>query len=58
MTVIDSEERALWPLMSFVLFALRLHDVQNDRNSVFVVVADDALVRVCAITSHETVTFV
>lgn len=42
MAVIDPEKRALRPVLA--LFGLRLHDIENDRHAVFVVVPDDPLV--------------
>ena len=44
MTVVNSEEGASRPLVD--LLELRLNDVENDADSVFVVVPDDALMSV------------
>ena len=55
MTIKDTEEAYLGPLDRQTLLALRLEDIQNYRHSVFVVVADDALIRVgCVAFDHAT----
>ena len=45
MSIEDSEKAALWPVLD-ILLGLWLHDVEHDADPVFVVVPDDALVRV------------
>jgi len=46
MAVEDAEETDLGPLDLLVAFVLGLEDIQNYAHPVFVVVSDDALVRV------------
>ena len=53
MPVIHSEEGAAGPVSR--LLELRLNDVQDDRDAVLVVVADDALMRVGCIGSYHAV---
>ena len=53
MTIVHAEEGALGPL--FVLPLLRLHDIQDYRNSVFVVSSNKSLVGVCSVASHDAV---
>ena len=53
MTIIHSEERALWP---FFLGAMsRLHYVKNDGHSVFVVVPYDSLVGVGCVRPYYSI---
>lgn len=54
MAIVDSEKRSLWPKLD-VFFVLRLHDVQNDRDSVFVVVPDYPLVCVGSVGLNDAV---
>ena len=49
MAIEDSKEANLWPLGGQVLFWLGLENVQNDGDSVFVVVSDDTLIGVGSI---------
>ena len=49
----DSEEAALWPILD-ILLGLRLHDIEDDADPVFVVVSDDALVCVGSIADDMT----
>lgn len=56
MAIEDAEKRAPGPALEIFL-AFRLHYVQNDRNSIFVVIADKALVRVGCVRSDHSVAF-
>lgn len=58
MTIIYAKERALGPLLIFVVLRLWLHNVENDGYAILVVITHDTLVSVRAITSHKTVPFV
>ena len=55
--IVDAEKGAFRPLGTAVLLRFRLHDVEDNGHSVFVVVADDALVGVCAVGCDDTVAF-
>ena len=55
MTVIHREERASWPF--FNLLELGLDYIQNDRNSVFVIIPDDSLMGVGRIAAHHSILF-
>lgn len=48
MAVVDSEDLDLWPLvlLDLVLFAIRLNNIQNDCNPVFIYFSDEAHVGV------------
>ena len=58
MPVIDAEEGALWPLLALIVLRLWLHDVENDGDSVFVVVSDDTLIGIGSISCHQTIPLV
>ena len=53
MAVIDSEEGALGP--DFVLTVLWLHDVEDDGDSVLVVIPDETLVSIGGICPHDPI---
>ena len=53
MAVVDCEERASWPLI--YILKLWLDDIQDNGNSIFIVVSDDSLVSVCTITAHDSI---
>jgi hypothetical protein len=53
MTVIYRKKRAPGPEID--LFKLGLYDVQNNRDSIFIVVPNHALVRVSSISDHHSV---
>ena len=53
----DTEEADLRPLNLQVLLALRLQDVQDDRNSVLIIVSDDALIGVCGVRFDDSTLF-
>ena len=53
----DAEEADLRPLNLQVLLALWLQDVQDDRDSVLIVVPDDALVSVCGVRFDNSTLF-
>jgi len=54
--IIDPEIGAFGPVTE-VFLALGLHDVEDDGDPVFVVVANDALVRICSVGSDGAVAF-
>ena len=49
----DSEEADLRPLNVEVLFALRLEDVEDDRNAIFVVISDNSLISVSSVRFNQ-----
>jgi hypothetical protein len=51
--VIDGKERASGP--NIYLLELGLDDVQNDADSVFIVVANHALVRICCVSGDNAI---
>ena len=53
MSIEDAKEGALGPRVTFLV--LWLHDVQDYRNTIFVVVADYALVDVSSVCSQDPV---
>ena len=53
MAVINSEEGASWPV--FNLLELRLDNIQNNRDSIFVIIPDNTLMCICSITANNTV---
>lgn len=54
--IVHSEEGTCWPRL--VLSMLRFHNVQDYRNSVFVVIAYEALVGVGCVGSHDAIPLV
>lgn len=54
-TVVDAEEGALGPF--FVFAGCGFDDVEDDADSVFVVVSDQALMGVCGVGSDDPVAF-
>lgn len=55
MAVVNTEERTFGPLLS--LPGLWLNDVQDNADSVLVVVSNKALVRIGCVCSHDAVPF-
>lgn len=53
MSIIDSEEGTLGPLL--VLSVLRLHNIQNNGDSVLIIRPYESLVSVCSVRSHDPV---
>lgn len=53
MAIIDSKEGASGPEVD--LLELRLDDVENDRDAIFIVVSDHALVGVCGIRDNNSI---
>lgn len=53
MPVVDGEEGAPGPILN--LLELRLDDVEDDGNAIFIVVSHDALVRVCRVAADDAV---
>jgi len=54
MSVEDAEKGAFGPDVH-VFFGWRLHNIQNDADTVFVVVTDDSLVGVCSVPHYTSV---
>jgi hypothetical protein len=55
MTIEDSKEANLRPLYSLrKCLSLRLHDIQNDTHSIFVVVSDNTLVGIGRVRLHDS----
>ena len=48
-TIKYSKKADLGPLSLEVILVLRLHDVEDDADSVFVIVSYDALIRICSV---------
>ena len=60
MAIIYSEKGADWPRLSLLchwtfLTLFRLHDIEDDRNPVFVVVTDETLMGVGGIPSNHSI---
>jgi len=55
MTVINSKITAFWPVL--MLSVLWLYYVEDNGNSVFVVVADKTLIGISCICSYDTISF-
>lgn len=53
MAVVDSKEGTSWPVLG--LLKLGLDDVEDDADSVFVVVPDDPLVGVSSVRNYHSV---
>lgn len=55
MTVEDTEEADLGPIHCQVLFAFRLEDIENNRDSILIIVPNNTLIRVCCVAfDHAT----
>ena len=54
--IVDAEEGTRWP--RFVLSMLRLHYIEDDGNSVFVVITNQALVRVGGVGPYNAITLI
>lgn len=54
-SIVDPEEGAFWPLLPRKLFRLRLHNVEDDGYSIFVIIPDDSLVCIGAVSCHDPV---
>ena len=57
MAIIDAKEGAFWPLTTSELLRLWFHYIQDNGNSVFVVISNDALVCVCTVRCNDTIAF-
>jgi len=53
MAIEDPEESTLWPVVT--LFTGRLHDVQDYRHSIFIIVSDHSLIGVGRIPRDDSV---
>ena len=53
MPIKDTEEGALWPVLS--LPGVRLQNIENDGDSVLVIVSNDALICVGSVGSDDAV---
>lgn len=53
MTIIHTEERTFRPCL--MLSVLRLHDIQNDGDSIFIVASDKPLIGICSVCPHDPV---
>ena len=56
MSIVNSQERARWPCFLLAMFGL--HYIEDDRHSILIVVADEALVGICRIGSDNSISFV
>jgi hypothetical protein len=48
MAIENSEEAAFWPIVD-VLLRWRLHDIQDNTNSILIVISDNSLIGVCRV---------
>jgi hypothetical protein len=55
-SVKNSKETNLWPI-SFPLLIFRFKNVQDNRDSVFIVLTNNTLVSICSISSDQTISF-
>jgi hypothetical protein len=55
MSIIDGKEGASWP--EVYLLELWLNDIQNDRNSVFVVISNHTLVSISRVCDNDSILF-
>ena len=53
MTIEDTEEADLGPIYCQVLFAFRLEDIKNYRDSILIVVPNNTLIRVCCVAFDQ-----
>jgi hypothetical protein len=58
MSIIDTEKRALGPLLAFKVLRFRLHNVQNNGNPVLIIISHDTLVGVGAVARNQPVPLV
>jgi len=56
MPIVNSKKRALWPRL--MLAGVRFDNIENNADSVFVVGADESLISICCVGSHNTITFI
>lgn len=56
MPIVNAEKRALWPC--FVLAGVRFDNIENYADSVFVVGADESLISIRCVGSHNSITFI
>ena len=54
-TIVHSEERTLGP--GLMLSMLWLHDVQDNRHAVFIIVSNDTLMSLCSICTDNAIAF-
>ena len=54
MTIKDSEETAFWPVFH-VFFGWWLHDIEDNADSIFVVVSNDSLIGISCIAHNKSV---
>ena len=58
MTIINAEKGAFGPcLTGFWWLGLRSHNVENDGDTVFIIISDDSLVGICTVSSYNAVSF-
>ena len=55
MSIIDSEEAASWPFL--VLPTLRFQNIQNNADSVFIVISHNTLVGICRVGLNDPICF-
>lgn len=56
MTIVNPEELALWPRL--MLSVCRFRYIDDDGDAVFIVAADETLIRIRSVPSHYLVPFV
>ncbi len=57
MSIIDPKKGALGPLRAMKLLRFWFHDIQNDRDTIFVIVAHDTLIGVRTVRSNYAISF-
>ncbi len=57
MSIIDPKKGALGPLRTMELLRFWFHDIQNDCDTILVVIAYDSLIRVRTICSNYSISF-
>ena len=57
MAIINTEEWAFRPVLNFLLFTLRFHDIKYDSNSIFIIIPDDALVCIGPVSWDHAIFF-
>ena len=56
--IVDSEKRAFWPVLRFKILWFRFHDVENDSNSILIIVPYNTLIGICSIPRDQSVSLV
>ena len=57
MAIEDTEKAYLGPLNCQILLALGLQYIQNNRYSIFVIITNDSLIRICSVALDDAALF-